>query len=167
MSKKNRGQDIGVRTLPRARTENIVVQEYGSDVLVYDLATDKAHHLNSTVTAVWRKCDGKTLFEEMAQSLESSLKTKIDPDFVWMALDELDKAGLLGEKIAADTGPVLSRRKVLVRYAPLAAALPVVMSLVAPPAAFAQSCVAMGDPCMVNLPPDCCPGLFCEGGSCI
>jgi len=150
-------------SLPKAKTDEIVVQELESEMLVYDLGNDKAHHLNETVSTVWKSCDGKTPTKEIAKRLEEQLNTKIEEDFVWLALDELEKANLLEGKNSVDDFTKLSRRKVLFRYAPVAVALPVVMSLVAPPAAHAQSCLAGGAACTV--PAECC-SVLCEGGSC-
>jgi len=44
--------------LPQARSEDLVIQDIGDEVLVYDLTRHKAHCLNRTAALVWRKCDG-------------------------------------------------------------------------------------------------------------
>jgi len=146
--------------LPKSRTKEIVVQELKNDTLVYDLNTDKAHHLNETVTMVWKHCDGETTAKEMANELKRQLGIEVDEDFVWLALDELQKVDLLDANVMKSDFTKLSRRKVLFRYAPIAVALPVVMSLVAPASAQMGSCVAPSDPC--SIPPDCCSNA-CEG----
>ncbi len=171
MSPKKMNRTSLATALPKARTKEIVVQELKNDTLVYDLNTDKAHHLNETVATVWKHCDGETTAKEIAQGLAEQLSTKVGEDFVWLALDELQKANLLDAKVAKSDFTKLSRRKVLFRYAPIAVALPVVMSLVAPASAQMGSCAMIGEPC--SGPPDCCPpvgDIICvevfEGNAC-
>ena len=150
--------------LPKVKTTDIVVQELESEMLVYDLENDKAHHLNETVAFVWKCCNGKTSTKEIASLVAKRLDTKIDQDFVMLALDELQKANLLGTESESDDID-LTRRKVLFKYAPIAAAFPVVMSLVAPASAQMGSCIAPGAPC-VGGGPDCCSLRICEVGTC-
>lgn len=166
MSPKDSISAVPDLSFPKAKNIEIVVQELESEMLVYDLGNDKAHHLNETVSLVWKNCDGKTTPKEVAKRLEKQFNTKIEEDFVWLALDELEKANLLEAKLPKDDFTKLSRRKVLFRYAPLAAAIPIVMSLVAPQAAHAQSCIALNQPC--SAPAQCCSGT-CEGapGQCM
>ncbi len=150
--------------LPKAKCKDIVVQELDNETLVYDLENDKAHHLNETITIVWNNCDGETTAKEIVKRLEKRFNTKVEEDFVWLALDELKRANLLDSEISKDDFAKLSRRKVLFRYAPIAVALPIVMTLIAPPAVHAQSCVMVGQPCVT--PADCCPpttDIFCVG----
>ena len=46
------------RIAPKARKENLVVQESNGEVLIYDLDTNKAFCLNETSALVWQACDG-------------------------------------------------------------------------------------------------------------
>lgn len=43
---------------PKSRRENIVVQEFDDEVLIYDLERDRAFCLNKTSAVVWRACNG-------------------------------------------------------------------------------------------------------------
>jgi hypothetical protein len=154
--------------LPKAKNQELVIQELGDETLVYNLTCDKAHHLNKTISLVWKNCDGATSVWQMTNLLEKELGIKVEEDFVWLALEELNKVELLEEKIQKTQFPKLSRRKVLLRYALPAVALPVVMSLVAPPAVLAQSvaCIPVGSNGCTSVA-DCCPeASFCEGGFC-
>jgi len=98
----------------------------------------------------------------MAQLLSEETGTQIESDFIWLALEDLRKANLLETEDHFELSTV-SRRKILFRYALPTIALPVIVSLVAPPAVNAQSCAPtlgqVGDMCI--SPADCCPGLFC------
>ena len=148
------------KVLPRARVKDLVVQKMENETLVYDLKTDKAHHLNSTMSIVWSKCDGNSPMDELSIALEAELDTKIGADFIELALEELNKSSLL-EGVGAKAGGIeVSRRKVLLRYALPAIAAPVVMSLVSPASAQMGSCLAANEPC--NGSSECCSNI-CEG----
>ncbi len=158
MTTANAGAAASTTASPKAKSTDIVVQELETEMLVYDLENDRAHHLNETVSFVWKNCDGKTTAKEIARRLEEMLRAEIGEDFVWLAFDELERANLFETKDSKNYPAMPSRRTVLLKYAPMAAALPVVMSLVAPPPAHAQSCIATGQPCIPAGVP-CCTGL--------
>jgi hypothetical protein len=119
--------------LPVARNENIVVQNAGKELLVYDLLTNKAYCLNETSKIVFEACDGKTSFDELRS------RYKLTDDYVYFALDELRRENLIaGDYVSTFNG--VSRREAIRRVG-LASliALPVISSLLAPRAAHAQS----------------------------
>ena len=126
--------------LPKARDSEIVTQEVGDDLLVYDLVNDKAHHLNKGLAYVWRRCDGEKTIAELSDELSERLGLDIDSDYIWLALTELDKAKLLTTSKERFNIPDVSRREVLFKYALPSLAMPVVVSLVAPVSVNAQSC---------------------------
>lgn len=132
--------------LPQARTNDLVIQELADETLVYDLKRHRAYCLNRTAALVWRECDGRVTVADMARHLEDELKAPVDESVVWLALNRLDSAQLLQERIArpADrTG--YSRREVMRKLGlvgTLAVVLPIVQSIAAPTAASAVTCVA-------------------------
>jgi hypothetical protein len=127
---------------PLARSTELIIEELDGEVLVYDQATDHAHCLTPTAARVWRACDGYTTVEVLANKLD------LDGDTVARALEELETSNLL------DTGPTPSqgstRRELTVRLAKVggvAAAAPLIYSIVAPTPALAASqsfCLALG-----------------------
>lgn len=125
----------------KSRDQNLVVQELGSETLIYDRTINKAYCLNETAAFVWKSLDGKTEVQEIAADLGRKTKTPVSEEIVWLAIDELKKDNLLAN---ADDLPNyfegMNRREV-VRRIGLASmiALPVIASLVAPTAAMAQS----------------------------
>jgi hypothetical protein len=128
---------------PLARSSGILVEELDGETLIYDLATHEAHCLNRAATLVWRRSDGKTSAEALADLLPQADLPR-DMDLVWLALDRLDRAGLLAEYGESAPKKMISRRDVvraLGATAGLTLALPAVSSLVAPLAAQAASCV--------------------------
>ena len=85
--------------MPRARQDELVVEELPDETLVYDLERHEAHCLNRTSALAWRRCDGRTTVAEVAVLLERELKIPADEAVVWMALDRLSRAHLLKEEV--------------------------------------------------------------------
>ena len=157
--------------MPRARQDELVVEELQDETLVYDLKRHKAHCLNRTSALVWQHCDGRTPVAEVAALLERQLKIPADEAVVWMALDRLGRAHLLSEQVTlpADRAEY-SRREVLRtlrRAAGISLLLPVVESIFAPRAAAQASCVTLAvctlttQPCS-GLPICGAPGRCCK-----
>ncbi len=133
--------------MPRARQDELVVEELQDETLVYDLERHKARCLNRTAALVWRHCDGQTSVAEVAALLEEQLATPTDEAVVWMALDRLDRAHLLSEPVTLPAERTrYSRREMLRtlrRAAGISLLLPVIESIVAPLAAAQGSCVTL------------------------
>jgi hypothetical protein len=147
--------------LPRSRTDNIVIRELDDETLVYDTERDEAHCLNQTAALVWAQCDGKTTALEAAKALKSKLDMSVDTDLVWLAVKQLERFHLVE---SSGKSPSVSRRALVLKYAPAALALPVIMSITAPVPAQAASCPG-STPCIYNF--DCPTGQFCSAGCCI
>lgn len=150
--------------LPRALKDNLVIRELDDETLVYDTERDEAHCLNYAAAQVWKLCDGKTTPAQASRVLQSQLDAKIDTDFVWLAVKQLQKFHLVEREAKS---PSVSRRDLVLKYAPLALALPVIMSISAPTPALAASCRPGGASCTSTS--QCCPGLSCVGspGTCL
>ena len=119
--------------LPKSRTENIVVQNLNDETLIYDLTTHKAFCLNETSAKVFNACDGETTFEELKN------KFRFTDEIIYLSLDELKENNLIKtEYVSPFAG--MSRREVVKKIGLTSLiALPMISSLVAPPAAHAQS----------------------------
>ena len=154
--------------MPRARHDELFVEELQDETLVYDLKRHKASCLNHTAALVWRHCDGKTSVAEVAALLDDQLTAPTDETVVWMALDRLSRAHLLTESVTlpADRAQY-SRREVLRklrRVAGISLLLPVIESITAPLAAAQASCQKN-----CNGRPDCsacgnsCTRFCCKG----
>lgn len=113
--------------LPRARSDDLVVEELGDELLVYDLTNDRAHSLSATAARVWRACDGSTTVEDLGAGHD------LDPDTVRRSLDELGTCALLDSGIPSNGGA--TRRELTLRVAKVgavAAAAPLIVSVLAP-----------------------------------
>lgn len=157
--------------LPIARNENIIVQNSGKEILIYDLLTNKAYALNETSAIVYQACDGKTSFDDLKSY------SNFTDDIIFLALDNLRKENLIqSAKVNYFAG--LSRREVVrkIGFASLIA-LPVITSLIAPHAASAASITctcsapagsnARPQGCACSSNNDCCGVCLVNGGNSI
>lgn len=116
---------------PRVRGD-LLVSEVGSELVVYDTATHQAHSLSETAAQVWRLTDGTRTLEDI---VVAATQLHLDEASVFRALDEFAKLGLL-QKDESLAG--ISRRAMLGKVA-AGAALPLVISVLAPTPADASS----------------------------
>ena len=143
---------------PVSRSNNIIVQEFADEVLIYDLAANKAFCLNQTSAMIWHECDGKQSVTDISRDLSRKLKTNFSEEMVWLAVSQFKSDGLLrnsDEFITPFDG--LSRREVVkkVGFASMIA-LPMIASVVAPNAVQAQSAVcSCGSTTANSRPPGC------------
>jgi Coenzyme PQQ synthesis protein D (PqqD) len=106
---------------PLARSEDLVIEEVGDELLVADRANNRAHSLNAFAARVWQACDGETTTEELVTKLDS------DRDAVAHALAELSDCELLertGPPIVGNGG--MTRRDLGVRAAQVGAAAAII-----------------------------------------
>jgi hypothetical protein len=124
--------------LPLARSNNVVVQKMGKEILIYDMNTHKAYNLNETSTVIYNACDGVTSFD--------TLKSEHDftDNLIFLALDELKKENLIEEdKSFSSPFAGISRREAIKKVGLSSMiALPLIASVIVPTAANAQSGVA-------------------------
>lgn len=151
--------------LPKSRKVNIVVQEIESDFLIYDLSINKAYCLNETLASVYNLCDGTKSVYEITSSVSIKLKTTVNEDLVWLALKELKRGKLLEESPQfTDKFAGMNRRQIVKKIGFTAlVALPLITSVVAPPAYAAASvpiCPMSGE-CFVAGSP------ICGGDNCV
>ena len=93
------------RNHPRARSESLLAEHVGGDLVIYDELSNTAHCLGPEAAAVWAQCDGRASSSEIAASLELPDTT------VTKALAEFRAAGLVIE------APGHTRRDVAKRVA--------------------------------------------------
>jgi len=144
--------------LPTARRDHLVIRQLDDETLVYDMDRDEAHCLNQTASLIWNHCDGKTTASQAARWLKAELGTPVDNDLIWLAVKQLQQFHLVEP---TKTFPSVSRRDLVLKYAPVALALPVIMSISAPAPAQAATCGGQGAKCGIGLPP-CCAGCSCD-----
>jgi hypothetical protein len=176
----NPGTAVAGRTpiMPVARADGLIVEEFGDELLVYDLTRDKAHRLNRTAAFVWRRCDGQTTVAALAAALvkdqalekdaapatESTLR--LGEMVVRMALDRLAAARLFTERLTMPASKARLSRRDVMRAAGISLLVPLVESIVAPRAAEAASSTTQSA-CFnncdgVGLPCSDAPGKKCH-----
>jgi hypothetical protein len=153
--------------VPKARHNELVIQELEDEVLVHDLKRHQAHCLNRTAALIWGHCDGKQTVRGLARLLEQKLGVEASEEAVWLGLRQLNKHHLLQEQVAPSAGPApISRRELGWRLGAAAAlSLPLIVSLAAPTAAQAATGrLPDGSPCEVDADcaSNCCLANFCS-----
>lgn len=146
-----------VERLPRSLKQNLIIHDLDDETLIYDTASAHAYCLNRSSAFVWKYCDGKTTVSQAARLLQLELGAPVDADLVWLAIKQLRRHGLVDRP---GKSPCVSRRELVLKYAPAAMALPLIVSITAPTPAQAATCATVGQPCG---PPPCCAGLNCDG----
>jgi hypothetical protein len=147
-----------VAEFPRRRVDDLVMTRTLGDIIVYDERSKGIHTLNAGMADVWEACDGTNSDAHIA------LLTGLTPTLVNDALVKLSQAGLL-ETPWGSGAPRQSRRRLLKQAgAGIAVAVPTIISVTAPAAAWNASCgstvLTYGDSCAAT--PLCCSaGLQC------
>jgi hypothetical protein len=147
---------------PLARSADLIVDNIGDELLVYDTSTNRAHSLNTVSAAVWKACDGTRNANEIAVHIDLDLAA------VELALDNLSDVELISGHRRTGISRRTALRRITVGAAGLAVALPVIRSISAPTAAMAGSaCDRNGSSCDTTA--SCCSGisdcLFSRGHS--
>lgn len=142
--------------LPKAKINDLVVQESGQEILLYDLVTNKAYCLNETSAIVYQACDGRKTIADLKK------QSNFPDEIIFLALEELRRENLLEENFVS-LFDGMSRRQVIKKLGfPSLLVLPVISSVVAPAAAAAQStCLNPGGRLDGQF-----AGNFSTGGSC-
>jgi len=157
---------------PATRREGLIVRELEDETLVYDRERDEAHCLNRTAAFIWKHCDGELTVSEIAVLMEKEFRTKVDPEFVRLALARLHSKHLLAQTISHQAFTQrISRRELASRLAQaVVIALPIITTIVAPTPASAGSC---SPNCGSGPLAECCPGgcpcsgsAMCCSGAC-
>ena len=128
---------------PRSRTTELLIEELENELLVYDLAADRAHRLNTTAATVFRHADGTRTVADLVDVLGEQADVDADEDLVLITLDGLVEAGLIEDYEQRPTDDARASRRRFIRrvgaVGAAAASLPVVHSIVAPTAAQAAT----------------------------
>jgi hypothetical protein len=114
------------------------VETLHGELCIYEWTTKTVHALNPAAARVWEMCDGNTTVDDMTAAVRRDLDAPGARAIVEHALTQFDRAGLLEPGTLAGVEPQVSRRALLRRIG-VAAAIPVVTSIVAPTPLAAQS----------------------------
>lgn len=116
------------RSFPKARTADLITEQVGDELVVYDGNSSEAHCLSALASAVFVAADGKTSTADLAGIASRKLSQAIDVPAVEQALLELEDCGLI--EIGGVSRRRFMQRGALVGGAVVAGSL--VSSVVAP-----------------------------------
>jgi len=133
-----------VQGRPVARTDELLVEEIGGELLLYDKRDHMAYRLNQTAALVWRESDGTRTVVDLVEVLAEHLGELADEDLITVTLDRLHEHGLIesGYAMREPAAEQFSRRRFMRRASAAGAAalaLPAVQAILAPSAAAAAS----------------------------
>src|SRR6478752_2031259 len=164
-------------TFPAARTAGLLVEQVGSETVVFDAEANEAHCLKGLASIVFARADGKTTAEDLAAVAGKELGQEVTFAQVQDAIAELESVGLLDTPLLVRDG--LSRREVVKRAGVIGvaagAASPLITSVLTPASALATNsaiptgCAGCGQnhDCVSN---HCCQsnaGKACNQGCCV
>lgn len=136
--------------LPSAKT-GLVCQDFGAEFLVYDSATEKAHYLSPVGAQVLLACQADKDQSELAETLTKEFSVADAQAVIEETLKQLADEGMLAGEVEASG---FDRRRFLAAAGKVAA-LPVVLSVLAPKPAMAQSCRNCATIGLFGPPADC------------
>ena len=144
--------DLSGMPNPVARNNGLVIHELPGEVLVYDLDTNRAHCLNESAALVWQSCDGTNSVRDIVKQFETCGGGKVDEDFVWLAIDQLNENGLLNNSVRSTFDRQARRQLLKTIGCTSIVALPMIASLVAPQRALGVSSCACTTDLDCSLP---------------
>lgn len=145
-------------SLPRARTDGLVLQEVQEEIIVYDPKSDETHLLNKTAALVWKASDGKHTIAALAHMVAHATNTVPNEEIVRYSLAQLQRKGLLAATVETGSVSTMTRRQFLGKFAVAVAVVPIVHTMKAGSLNQVSSCAGAGQPCVTQR---CCPGLTC------
>lgn len=82
-------QVVDTNFKPQSRLEGLLIEDFGSEMLIYDLVAKKAHCLNHEAGLIWIACTGGNTQSEISEL------TGLCPDWVQEGIRQLNQAKLL------------------------------------------------------------------------
>jgi hypothetical protein len=90
-----------MKNQPLAR-EDLISQDLGSELMLYNPKNDSAHVLNHTATVIFRLCDGSHSLEDIAREVKGQFEVKEGYDLsreIEDFLENFKEKGLLKESL--------------------------------------------------------------------
>lgn len=127
------------KKLPVARSEGLLVENVGNEIVAYDSATKEAHCLTPLAAAVFASCDGRTGLDGLIENASERFGMPVNAEQVRNALAQLEERNLLegGARIGGISRRDMIRKSAVVSG--VAVATPLISSVFAQPALAANS----------------------------
>jgi hypothetical protein len=123
--------------------DHITTREIEVELLIYDERTHRAWCLNPSSACIWRLCNGRNKVGRIASLASKELGSAVNEELVLLTLEELQEKGLLECGTMEVLAQGVSRREMIGKVG-LAALLPVVAAITAPPALAQSGSVGTG-----------------------
>jgi len=136
---------------PQARSEKLIAQPVGKEVVIYDERSLKIHRLNTVSAAIWRACNGHRSAAEVLTVARREVGTALTIGDVERALDRLFKTALVEEVPTKRRRAVPPSRRTGRQRRQTGAYAPVVTTIVAPTPIMAASGGKCGEPCISGV----------------
>lgn len=127
-------------TVAQVRGPHLIVEALGDELVIFDRITNKAHMLDPRAAAIWNAARDGCSFEDLVGLVDGD-SVEDRRRVAHLAISELERAGLVQSSV-----PVRERRQLLKSLGAVAA-LPMVVSILAPTSAAAASNLPPGTPC--------------------
>lgn len=150
----------GTSTITQINGSHLIVESLRDEMVIYDRRTNKAHMLDARAAAIWNATENGCTFDDLLPLVEGTTEEKRKA-MVQLAISDLESAGLL-----MSGAPARMPRRGLIKTLGTAVALPLVISILAPAPAAAQSNLADGAICPNMGVGDSCvtAGRMCVDG---
>lgn len=136
--------------IPVARTKQLLTQEIGDEIVIYDQTNSASHCLTPVAARVWHYCNGQNTIEEVTQLIkqdfELSNSDSVDMrGLVYLAVDELEQFNLIDRYLQKPQKPIATSRRKVIKTSMLAGGVavgtmfPLIKSIIAPEPASASS----------------------------
>ncbi|WP_254172999.1 PqqD family peptide modification chaperone [Planktothrix pseudagardhii] len=107
--------------IPVARTENLLLQDIGNELIIYDQDNNSSHCLTPLAVRVWELSNGQNTVNDIAKKLEKEFNLPGNSDvdmrgLVWLTLEELERYSLIKEYLRQPATNVIagmSRRQAI------------------------------------------------------
>lgn len=160
--------------IPIAKIENLLIEEVGNELIVYDQQNHSSYCLNPIASTVWHHCNGNNTINDIAKLLEKELNLSANPDvdirgLVYLTVEELEGYNLIKDYVKQPIdASAIPRRKVVKKGVLLGAfavgsMFPLVRSIVAPEATMALSVNCPRNQVRIECPPSVPSGkIICK-----
>lgn len=103
---------------PLARRSEIYAENLSEEVILYDKSNHNVHSLSKIAAAIWENCDGTKSLDDLEHIVEAKFGAPMERNVVLLALEQLEKAGLMeaGSVVVPHAG-LTSRREAVGKIA--------------------------------------------------
>jgi hypothetical protein len=145
---------------PSARQQGLLKTKVAGDMVVVDIARNRAMTLNPALALLWQLSNGKRTVSELAAVMGAQVGEQADASSVWFGLRKLERAHLLQESVPIPKRLEIGSRRHALKLLGLGAGALAVMTLPTPASAasctFGNTCSTDADCANCGVNTKCC-----------